>query len=154
MMQQCKLCLRDATLRKSHIVPEFVYNPVYDSSHRAITLEPKKPRRGYRQNGFWDRLFCDACEKLLGRLESYFADVWFNRPLRPNSLQGEVVRISGLDYTKFKLFHLSILWRADTSALEVFKGVSLGRHAEDIRHRILTADPGSADVYPITGFAL
>ena len=153
-MQQCKLCHSDAILRKSHIVPEFIYNPVYDSNHRASTLEPQKPRRGYRQNGFWDRLLCDTCEGRLGRLESYFADVWFNQPLRPNRLVGQVATMSGLDYSRFKLFHLSILWRASMSNLDVFQPVSLGQHSEDMRQRILALDPGPSDHYPLTGFAL
>lgn len=154
MKEQCKLCLNDEVLRRSHIVPDFVHKPVYGSKHTAVLVEPKKPRRSYRQTGFWDRLLCDACEGKLSRLESYFAEVWFGRPLRPTRLQGQSVCISGLDYTRFKLFHLSILWRAHACALDVFAGVSLGRHAEDIRQRILANDPGPPDVYPISGLAL
>lgn len=87
-------------------------------------------------------------------MESYFADVWFNRSLRPNRLVGQTVTIPGLDYSKFKLFLFSILWRASISDLDVFKAVSLGRHAENMRQRILALDPGPSDHYPITGLAL
>lgn len=154
MKQQCRLCLQDRILRKSHIVPEFVYKPVFGTKHTAIVLEPRKPRRSYRQTGFWDRLFCDDCEGRLGKLETYFADVCFNKPLRPSQLESLEVTLSGLDYTRFKLFLLSILWRADLSPREEFRDVSLGRHAEDIRIRVLGANPGSDDLYPISGLAL
>ena len=154
MKRPCRLCLRDAILRRSHIVPEFAYRPVFGSSHTAVLWQPKKLKRSYRQTGYWDRLLCDACENRLSGLERYFADVWFYRPLRPDRLQGPTVRISGLDYTKFKLFHLSILWRAGVTALKVFSSVSLGRRADDMRQRILANDPGPPDVYPITGLAL
>jgi len=152
---QCKLCQKEATLRRSHIVPEFVYKPVYDADHTAVMFEAKKPRHGYRRKGFWNHLFCDDCEARFQRLEDYFADIWFTRPLRPQNFTGPVVHITGLDYCKFKLFHLSILWRADVSGLAVFADVSLGRrHSEELRRRILEGDPGSPDIYPITGLAL
>ena len=115
MNQQCKVCLRDAVLRRSHVVPEFVYKPVFSIEHTAVVLEPKKRRRSQRQTGYWDHLLCDACERSLSRLETYFADVWFNKPLRPVRLDGFENRIVGLDYARFKLFLLSILWRAHVS---------------------------------------
>jgi len=123
MNQQCKLCLNDAILRRSHIVPEFVYKPVFGINRTAIVFEPKRHRRSSRQTGYWDRLFCDDCEGRLGRLETYFADVWFNRPLRPRQLEGQEVNNVGLDYARFKLFLLSILWRADLSTLKAFQDV-------------------------------
>lgn len=154
MKQHCRLCPQDRVLRRSHIVPEFVYRPVFGTNHTAMVVEPKKPRRRYRQTGFWDRLFCDDCEGKLCQLETYFADVWFKKPLRPSRLEGLEVTLSGLDYPKFKLFLLSILWRAELSTREELRDVSLGQHAEDIRRRILGADPGPADLYPISGLAL
>jgi hypothetical protein len=154
MDQQCKLCLQVAVLRRSHVVPEFVYRPVFGTDHTAVVLEPNKSRRSHRQTGYWERLLCDGCERRLGQLETYFADVWFKRPLRPARLGGLEVRVEGLDYSRFKLFFLSVLWRAGVSTLAAFQDVSLGAHAERIRRRILAADPGAQDIYPITGLAL
>ena len=42
----------------------------------------------------------------------------------------------------FKLFQLSILWRASISNEEIFAGVKLGPHEETIRNMILNNDPG------------
>ena len=39
----CRLCGADRPLRKSHILPEFFYKPIYDSSHR-INLQCRKCR--------------------------------------------------------------------------------------------------------------
>ena len=55
--------------------------------------------------------------------------------------------IKGIDYKKFKLFLLSILWRAGISNLPIFRKVTLGKHQEILRERILTNDPGSPDEY-------
>lgn len=41
----CQLCQRDTELMNSHIIPEFVYEPLYDEAHRfhvLSSLEPKK----------------------------------------------------------------------------------------------------------------
>jgi hypothetical protein len=58
--------------------------------------------------------------------------------------------ICNIDYAKFKLFHLSVLWRASVCLHPVFHRVSLGPHAERIRSMLLAHDPGPASQYPIT----
>jgi hypothetical protein len=154
MTGQCKLCLRQATLRRSHVVPEFVYRPVFGAGHTAVVLEPNKPKRTHRQTGYWERLLCDECEGRLGRLETYFADVWFKKPLRPRRIPGLEVEIKGLDYSRLKLFFLSVFWRAGVSTLESFQDVSLGVHAERLRTRLIASDAGPAETYPIAGLAI
>lgn len=154
MNGQCKLCLRNTVLRRSHVVPEFVYRPVFGVDHTAVVLEPNKPRQSHRQTGYWERLLCDECEGRLGKVETYFADVWFRRPLRPGRIPGLQVEIKGLDYSRFKLFLMSVFWRAGVSKLKSFQDVSLGAHAERLRTRILTADAGPAETYPIAGLAI
>jgi len=44
------------------------------------------------------------------RFEDYFKRAWYK--LRPNLVERPAVLVKGLDYTLFKLFYLSILWRA------------------------------------------
>ena len=61
---------------------------------------------------------------------------------------------SGLDYTLFKLFHLSILWRASTAKLDEFSGVALGRHEESLREMLLVGSPGSAADYRLAASIL
>jgi hypothetical protein len=46
---------------------------------------------------------------------------------------GNVVHISGLNYEQFKLFQLSVLWRAGVSSHQFFDKVKLGQHAEELR---------------------
>lgn len=54
-----------------------------------------------------------------------------------------------IDYTKFKLFLLSILWKASISSRSFFVDVDLGTHEEVIRKMILTGDAGEEHEYPI-----
>lgn len=153
-MPKCPLCReREGTL-KSHILPDFLYRASYDDKHQLIVFDQESQRRGTRFSAHWEQLFCIECEARFGRWETYFADIWFNRPLRPRRLEGEFVGIRGLDYSRFKLFHLSVLWRAGVSGLSAFAQVSLGPHGERIRHLLLTGNPGEPTRYPIAGRAL
>jgi hypothetical protein len=55
--------------------------------------------------------------------------------------------LDGFDYASFKLFHLSVLFRAHVSRSCPF--ADLGPHAEIIRQMILNRDPGPAWRYPV-----
>ena len=80
-------------------------------------------------------MLCFDCEQLLNdRYEKYFKALWFDNKLLPKTLEfGSCLNISSLDYKKFKLFHLSVLYRASVSTLPEFKEVTLGPHEEKIR---------------------
>jgi len=68
--KNCALCLQEAALCKSHIIPEFCFKPFYDKSHRIIevsNVEKGKVRR--MQKGIWERLLCAKCEALLNGWE-------------------------------------------------------------------------------------
>ncbi|MGH7978160.1 MAG: hypothetical protein ACREE6_02195, partial [Limisphaerales bacterium] len=52
------------------------------------------------------------------------------------------MRLQGLDYAKFKLFLMSLLWRLGVSSLDFFNEVNLGDHHEGIlRTALLNDDP-------------
>jgi hypothetical protein len=154
--QICRLCRNPAVLRESHIVPEFLHRPVYDKDHSAIFFDMEAERRAVRRHGLWEWLLCTDCEGRIGKWESYFADVWFARDLRPRLVpgDGELYRMSGLDYPRFTLFHLSILWRSGVSSLAPFSDVRLGPHEERLRRILLSGDPGPRDVYRLCAIAL
>jgi hypothetical protein len=67
---------------------------------------------------------------------------------------GPLLRVTGLDYTQFKLFHLSILWRAGVSTLGPFAEFRLGPHQDRIRQLLLAGDPGEAHQYGMSAIAM
>ena len=137
----CRLCLDDTDLCRSHIVPEFFYIPTYDSKHRAheTTLEPFDQR--YLQKGHRERLLCKDCEGKISKYETYVEHVWYRQKKLPDRMAHDVLVITGLEYSKFKLFHLSVLWRASVATRSPFDNISLGAHEETVRNMILTEDP-------------
>lgn len=143
----CALCLQKRELRLSHIIPEFFYKALalYDEKHRfyAYSTVPEEPVAGPHQKGFREHLLCDECEGRRNPWETYARTVIFGGvPLDcATDPQGNALA-EGVDYAKFKLFSMSLLWRAGVSSLEGFNEVNLGVHEERLRKRILDAHPG------------
>jgi hypothetical protein len=63
-------------------------------------------------------------------------------------IRGQVIFVTGFDYSKFKLFALSVLWRAGISKSDFFSSVRLGPHEEKLRKMIANSDPGEPYQYP------
>jgi hypothetical protein len=152
---QCRLCLRERELLDSHIIPEFLYRPGYDDKHRMEVLEESRPSPRLIQKGLRQELLCQQCENLLANTyEDYFSSLWYLRGTLPDSSDGSNVHLDKLDYTQFKLFHLSILWRASISTLAPFSQVSLGISEETLRLMLLNSQPGTKDDFQIFGVLL
>lgn len=147
-LEKCKLCGEPSRLQTSHIVPEFLFRPLYDERHRFHVIDKQVGLRMWRmQQGIKERMLCKGCEERLSKYEHYTAVLLTgNSPIRAQSSNTHVL-ISGIDYRLFKLCLLSILWRASVTKQEFFKLVSLGRHEEKVRSMIIEERPGAAAEY-------
>lgn len=138
----CKLCMRERPLRNSHIIPEFLYRPLYDEKSRAQELDGATGKKRVLQKGLQEKLLCDECEGVLQRDEHYFSLLWFeSRPL-PDPVEAVYIERNDLDFDRFFRFHLSILYRASISSLSPFSAVSLGPFEEPYR-QFLNGDVAS-----------
>lgn len=147
---QCALCREEAELQNSHIIPEFLYGVMYDEKHRynVLSLLPESRER-FEQKGVRERLLCRNCEQKLGKLERYASLVLHGgAPGMDGYRDGSIVYVKGINYTKFKLFQLSLLWRAGVAKGSYFERVRLGPHEEPLRAMLAAEDPGPYDLYP------
>lgn len=151
---KCKLCQQERILKNSHIITEIFYEPIYDDIHRLTysTIEPSKDKP--IQKGIREKLLCEECEQKINEFEKHIDRIWYKDKKVPFEFKDAVEIIDGIDYKKFKLFHLSVLWRASASTIPVFKHVKLGLHEEKIRKMIWDENPGNEDVYPFYAYAL
>lgn len=156
MIGQCKLCHCNKELRKSHIIPEFMYQNIYDSEpKRFITLTTKlnnlqSARKTIEQKGIREYLLCGDCEILLSKYEKYAAETLYSKNKNTKVLSVKVYRIegttksiqkfTGLSYKEFKLFLLSILWRLIISNTYKIQFVD-DETKEKLRLAILNQDP-------------
>lgn len=146
---KCALCRHDRELMNSHVVPEFLHLPIYDEKHR--TLYFGHGDTGYRllQKGLRERLLCFECEQRIQKFEDYFARYWYRSHPIPESIDSAELLLKNIDYSRFKLLLLSIVWRASVSGLSEFATVRLGPHEDRIRRMILEEEPGTSLNYPI-----
>lgn len=141
---RCKLCLaEDVELRHSHILPEFLYAGVYDEKHRTIGVDPRPDSKNrFLQKGLRESLLCGDCEALLAELERYASEVLRGLPSTEGCKPGDLVWTHGIDYRKFKLFQMSLLWRCSIATQPTFAAVDLGPHEDKVRRMLLEGDPG------------
>ena len=154
----CRLCgSDDRPLRNSHIVPEFLYRPLYnDKGHMLAIRRPNGTRRarGLLQKGVRQHLFCEPCEQHFNEhFEKPFLRQWTPSPL-PDPWDVDGVQALTVDYAPFKLFHLSVLFRAAVSSLAAYADVDIGPHEPVLRQRLLERNPGARLEYPIAGRAV
>jgi hypothetical protein len=152
----CALCRKEPTLCDSHIIPEFAYTAAYEEKHRVHALPGHEPEQSFfLQKGLRFPLLCQRCEGFLNtNYEDPFKRFWLDGQQLAGFSPGETRVILGIDYAKFKLFHLSILWRASVCAHPAFDFARLGRHADEVREMLLAHDPGPGWLFPIAGGAL
>ncbi len=133
----------------SHIIPEFIYRPLYDAKHRFRSAQITERAWEWEQKGFREPLMCANCELKFSKLEHYASNDFFGRPLPTPQSQGRAnaIVITGLDYARMKLFLLSVLWRAAAATHGFFRHVDLGPHEEKIRLLLMSDTPGSPDEY-------
>lgn len=150
----CKLCQQEKELCRSHIIPETAYGPLYDNMHRFFEVTNTQEGLSPLQKGLRERLLCRECEKYLNKYDSYFADMWYQKGKAPTEVNKEIIAIDGLDYHRFKLFHISVLWRAGIASRDEFREVALAHHERSIRDLILADDPGEGSQYAIFAYVL
>lgn len=98
------------------------------------------------QSGFSEPLLCEECEQRLSVWEAYALRILFGaeKKLQAKRIGAipETVAYRGIDYQKFKLFQMSVLWRASVATHKFFGQVALGPREEQLRSMILAGDPG------------
>ncbi len=159
----CKLCLEDKPLlRRSHIIPDFMYQDIYDENHWIHRGRPSEPsRRGRVPTGEYEgNILCKPCDnEIIGNYESYGSRALYGGelPIAESPIFEQVVTPAGqritvcrnIDYRKFKLFLLSILWRASISDRDFFSDVNLGGHEDTIRGMLFGGYAREPNIYPI-----
>ena len=148
----CKLCLKEAVLRRSHLVPRAMYKYASDPGPAPNTLVVSRKGRGPVIRQITAPLLCSACEQRFSRMgeDWMMSQVWSAKgfPLldrlnvsiemgkTPDSLiySGSAC---GIDTDSLGYFALSVLWRAGVHDWHTSKDsterISLGAYEEPLR---------------------
>lgn len=162
MIGICKLCHNEKdVIKRSHLFPNFMYKGIPDEKNRMYVLSSKDPKeRKTVQTGAIDKyILCADCDnRILGQLERYANNSFFSKPylttsegfvqLKPNT-GVSIIACSNLDYSRFKLFLESLLWRASVSSHVMFTDFKLsGEQEEQLRQSLLNHQPLEETSFP------
>ena len=78
----CRLCSGDHPLQRSHVIPEFMYKPIYNPLHQIYMFQEGR-RVKILQSGVRERLLCRGCEQRFSRYETYAAPALLQTAIRP-----------------------------------------------------------------------
>lgn len=85
-------------------------------------------------------ILCSECDNRLGRYEDYASLIFKGGEsinIKSEKGNGIVIHhISGIDYKKFKLFLLSLLWKTSISSREAYQYLTLSPEEVDIKAKI------------------
>jgi len=170
----CKLCLHEKELlKKSHIVPDFMYerlfypkglsNKKYKKKEKIYMIKFEDNNLRLTNNNVQTSpkepdIICHGCDEvILSQLENYFKTNLLNcvresyKNIKSSSKEIEV--IFDVDYQKIKLFFLSLFWRFSISNNYDYNVIDLGEHQEIIRKMILENYPKGDHDYPFFLFS-
>lgn len=163
IIRVCRLCLQPNDLLDSHIIPEFMYKPLYDGKHRMIPIAERAgqlQRQKPLQKGVRELLLCLQCERRLNTcFEQPNVSLWRSmveqQPVGNISINRleiaegvTALQFQGFDYHSFKLLLLSVLWRASVATHADYAAVELGPHENTIRAMLYEQNSGSCADYP------
>lgn len=139
----------------SHIVPKFCYKALNDEKNRAFVVDPYKWEvTGHVQSGVSVPMLCVQCEQFLNeKYEKPFYRYWYGGGVIERLVKNRRLYLTGIDYTSFKLFHISILFRASVDSRFVERSLP-AHHVEKLRRMVLSFEPGSEACYPIWATAI
>lgn len=160
----CKLCKEEKELiRKAHIIPDFIYreSKLFDENHKIVLLRKddlKNDKKSQEvQSGFYEsNLLCANCDnKIIGQYEDYARIAFYGGAYSPYgnpkcSVTEYESICENISYTKFKLFLLSILFKASISISNFFREVTISEeNIEDIRLMLINGDAKNVLDFPI-----
>lgn len=156
MYQKCRLCGEEKKLIKSHIVPEGFYKNMYDDKNRLFLSSQSRNDFITMQKGQREELLCKECDSnLIGnKYDKYGIQVIRDRlHIQPFTDNEKEIWV-GLDYNKFKIFLLSVLWRAHI-AQKFHKGITLDKDIETLIVKAIKSGLAPREtVIPIVGISL
>ena len=146
----CALCRKERKLAQSHILPQLLYKQAFEWDKRIVEVSstPEQYQQIY-QAGIWEHLLCEHCDgDIVGHWESYFETEVLAPSDHVQECRADRFEIRNLNYTKVKLFLLSLLWRMSVTSRREFSNVKLNAEDEErIRQRLIDEDPGSPQHY-------
>lgn len=142
IIENCKLCGSSEKLQRSHVIPNAYFKKLKRQTGYAIQGEITDgvPTRK-SQESWHEKLLCRECEQLIGQWERYAISFTTdaNKVKIRKHRSGRICEFSGMDYIKFRLFQLSILFRAAIAEGREYYYIRIAdQDLNELRHILLS----------------
>ena len=139
-----------------------MYREIFDkNSLITYSINQKYDKKHFSSGIYESNILCRECDnEIIGKIETYAANaLYYNNfsvdkkikcktKIHPNGTEIRIV--TNIDYNKFKLFLLSILWRASISSHPFFNEITLSKeHEKTIREYLLNENNIPENIYRI-----
>lgn len=123
---------------------------IYDKRNRALAIGSAGRPGRLIQVGMRHRLLCKACEGFLNdTYEQPFRKMWYEEGRIPMVSFGPFYNVTIPSFSKFKLFLLSVFWRAGVCRDGAFSEVDLRGQEEVLRRMLRDEDAGRETDFPV-----
>ncbi len=161
----CQLCGSDRPqLASAQIVPDFMLKYIQDEeSGRAVmrVYDDESDQLLQVEEGGIEpdgELVCEACLATIGEWDRYadrlmyqdsglvIEDMSVGDEESGTAEEAKVIR--NVDYERFKLFQLSLLWRMGASDVIPFEPIDIGIHRQRLAEMLRSREPGAPEDFP------
>lgn len=156
MNMQCRLCGSDKKLIKAHVIPEGFFRLLRDEN-RAPEIHTNTPGLYPRKApvGVYDlNILCGDCEIAFGGWDAYAQELLLrdfeDEEYVEHQGQRIALRIPTFDYTKLKLFFVSLLWRASVSTQGFYTRIRTGPFEAQLKKLVLAGDPAQPGDFAVS----
>ena len=152
---KCKLCGNESALVNAHIIPAGFFRRIRQGkeSLEVITNSPGEYTKKSQIGEYDQTIVCSKCEAIWQGWDNYAQQLLAEEPLngraRYHGNRKICCVVDNYEYSKLKLFFISMAWRASVSSRKFFRRVSLGEFEDIAKQHIMNSDPGDSEDFSV-----
>lgn len=152
---KCCLCGLEKKLIEAHVIPRSFHriDPKDKQPLRLVTNIEGRYSQKLRKGVYDGAILCEDCEHKFSEWDNYGNELFLKswESAAPILHDDKVVgyKWPDYDYSKLKLFILSVLWRSSVSGHPMYAKIDLGPREAPLRDAVLRRDPGDKNFFGV-----
>lgn len=152
---KCKFCGNESTLINAHVIPAGFFRRIRQGKEplEVITNSAGEYTKKSQIGEYDKTIVCSNCESIWQEWDNYAQQLLAEEPLNGRARYYNNRKIcyvvDNYEYSKLKLFFISIAWRASVSSRKFFRRVSLGQFEDIAKQHIMNGNPGDSEDFSV-----
>jgi len=152
---KCKFCGNASPLINAHVIPAGFFRRIRQGREplEVITNSAGEYTKKSPIGEYDNTIVCSNCEVIWQEWDNYAQQLLAQEPLNGRTRYYNNRKIcyivDNYEYTKLKLFFISMAWRASVSIRKFFRKVSLGQFEHIAKQHIMNGNPGGSEDFSV-----